>query len=136
MVLFGFFFALSGKRVKEDQLATKQITHNIKLEIIWTIIPTFIVLIIFIWGFKEYMIMRTTPLNAIEIYVKGKRWFWEFTYSNGKKAIDELVVPINEPVKLILSSHDVLHSFYLPNLRVKEMRYQIDILYCRLKQTS
>ena len=119
LVLFGFFFAISGKRTNQKQLATKQITHNIKLEIIWTVIPTFIVLIIFVWGFKEYMVMRTTPPNAIEIYVKGKKWFWEFTYPNGKKTIDQLVVPVNEPIKLILSSHDVLHSFYLPNLRVK-----------------
>ncbi|MEK9726875.1 MAG: cytochrome c oxidase subunit II, partial [Candidatus Margulisiibacteriota bacterium] len=86
---------------------------------IWTVIPTLIVLIIFIWGYKEYMIMRTSAPNAIEIYVKGKKWFWEFTYPNGKKTIDELVVPVNEPIKLIISSSDVLHSFYLPNLRVK-----------------
>ncbi|MEK9728221.1 MAG: cytochrome c oxidase subunit II transmembrane domain-containing protein, partial [Candidatus Margulisiibacteriota bacterium] len=56
LLLFGFFFAISGKRQRKDQLATKQITHNIKLEVIWTVIPTLIVLIIFIWGFKEYMI--------------------------------------------------------------------------------
>ena len=119
LLLFGFFFTINGKRQNKSQLAKKQITHNIKLEIIWTVIPTFIVLIIFVWGFKEYLVMRSTPPNAIEIYVTGKKWFWEFTYPNGKKTIDELVVPVNQPIKLILSSSDVLHSFYLPNLRVK-----------------
>ena len=119
LLLFGFFFVLSGKRQYPDQKAKKQITHNIKLEIIWTVIPTFIVLIIFVWGFKEYLVMRTTVPNALEVYVKGKSWFWEFTYPNGKKAIDELVVPVNQPIKLIMSSDDVLHSFFLPNLRIK-----------------
>ena len=75
-----------------DQKAKKQITHNIKLEVIWTVIPTFIVMIIFVWGFKEYLVMRTSVVpNALEIYVKGKSWFWEFTYPNGKKTIDELL---------------------------------------------
>jgi cytochrome c oxidase subunit 2 len=119
LLIFAFFFIISGKRQQDDQLAKKQITHNVKLEVIWTVIPTLIVIIIFFWGFKEYLIMRTTAPNALEIYVSGKKWFWEFTYPNGKKAIDELVVPANQPIKLIMSSTDVLHSFYLPNLRVK-----------------
>ncbi len=119
LTLLGFVFILTGKREHDGQLAKKQITHNIRLEFIWTVIPTFIVLIIFVWGFKEYLVMRTTLPNSIEIYVTGKKWFWEFTYPNGKKSIDELVVPVNQPVKLIMSSYDVLHSFYLPNLRVK-----------------
>ena len=73
LVLFGFFFALSGRRQNESQLAKKQITHNVKLEVIWTVIPTLIVMIIFVWGFKEYLVMRATPPNAIEIYVTGKK---------------------------------------------------------------
>ena len=77
-------------------------------------------MIIFIWGFKEYISSRVAPSNAIEIYVSGKKWFWEFTYPNGKKTVDELVVPLGKPVKLIMSSTDVLHSFYVPNLRTKK----------------
>ena len=119
LILFGLVFVISGKRQTENQKAKKQITHNLKLEVIWTVIPTFIVMIIFVWGFKEYLVMRTSVPNALEIYVKGKSWFWEFTYPNGKKTIDELVVPVNQPIKLIMSSDDVLHSFFLPNLRIK-----------------
>tara|TARA_A100001015_G_scaffold85854_1_gene95410 strand:+ start:1299 stop:2258 length:960 start_codon:yes stop_codon:yes gene_type:complete len=118
--LLGFIFIVQGKRTKQRQLATKQITHNVKLEVIWTVIPTIIVMIIFVWGFKEYIRMRSAPPNAIEIYVSGKKWFWEFTYPNVKKTIDELVVPVGQPIKLIMSSVDVLHSFYIPNLRVKK----------------
>lgn len=119
LLIFGFYFVLDGKRRNKNELARKQITHNIKLEIIWTVIPFFIVMIIFIWGFKEYMAMRTSPPNALEIYVRGYKWKWEFTYPNGKVILDRLVVPANRPVKLILTSSDVLHSFYLPNLRIK-----------------
>ena len=119
LLAFSAYFIITGKRKNNEQLATKQITHNIKLEFIWTIIPTIIVMIIFVWGFKEYLVMRTAPSNALEVYVSGKKWFWEFSYPNGKKTIDELVIPANQPIKLIMSSDDVLHSFYLPNLRVK-----------------
>ena len=111
LILFGLVFIISGKRQTENQKAKKQITHNIKLEVIWTVIPTFIVMIIFVWGFKEYLVMRTSVPNALEIYVKGKSWFWEFTYPNGKKTIDELVVPVNQPIKLIMSSDDVFIAF-------------------------
>ena len=75
LLLFGFFFIISGKRQHKDQLATKQITHNVKLEVIWTVIPTLIVMIIFVWGFKEYLVMRTVQPNALEVYVTGKNGF-------------------------------------------------------------
>ena len=119
LVLVGGVFLVRGRRKHHDQLAPRQVTHNIKLEVAWTVIPTIIVTFIFIWGFLQFMQMRHTPSNAVEIYVSGKKWFWEFTYPNGKKTIDELTVPVNEPVRLILSSTDVLHGFYLPNLRIK-----------------
>ncbi len=119
LTALGVYFIVKGRRKSKDQLASKQITHNIKLEAIWTIIPTIIVMIIFVWGFQEYISSRTAPQNAVEIYVSGKKWFWEFTYPNGKKTVDQLVVPLGEPVKLIMSSTDVLHSFFIPNLRIK-----------------
>ena len=120
LCIFGIYCLIDGRRRPDRLAAVKQITHNLRLEIIWTIIPTFIVMIIFIWGFKEYISSRVAPSNAIEIYVSGKKWFWEFTYPNGKKTVDELVVPLGKPVKLIMSSTDVLHSFYVPNLRTKK----------------
>jgi cytochrome c oxidase subunit II len=120
LIALSVYFIVEGKRGPKRQKATKQIIHNVKLEAIWTIIPTIIVMIIFVWGFKEYLRTRVVPNNAIEIYVSGKKWFWEFTYPNGKKTIDELVVPLGQPIKLIMSSTDVLHSFFIPNLRTKK----------------
>ena len=61
-------------------------------------------------GFKEYI---NTEQVLQMLFVSGKKWFWEFTYPNGKKTIDELVVPVGKPVKLIMTSTDVLHSFFI-----------------------
>ena len=96
LLLFGFFFIISGKRQHKDQLATKQITHNVKLEVIWTVIPTLIVMIIFVWGFKEYLVMRTVQPNALEVYVTGKKWFWEFYTQMEKLSMNWLYQQINQ----------------------------------------
>jgi len=113
------YFIKTGR--KPGQVSTeKQILHNHFLEVLWTLIPTLIVLVIFVWGFSDYLKMRTPPGNAMEIRVTGKKWLWEFEYPGGFRSINELVVPLNQPVKLLMSATDVLHSFYLPNLRIKK----------------
>ncbi len=93
--------------------------HNTALEITWTVIPTILVFIIFAWGFKAYLRLNVVPANAMEINVTGQRWFWSFQYPEGISAVNELVVPEDKPVKLLLSSKDVIHSFYVPNFRIK-----------------
>ena len=119
IILITVYFLLAYKRKKDSQLATGQMTHNTLLELAWTIPPTILVLIVFVWGFKGFLHMSVAPLGAQEIHVNAKKWFWEFGYPNGNKAIGELVVPINTPIALIMSSEDVLHSFFVPNFRIK-----------------
>jgi cytochrome c oxidase subunit II len=92
--------------------------HNMTLEVAWTIAPLFILAFLFHKGFQGYMDMDIAPANSIEIHVNAKQWSWEFVYPNGGSS-DELIVPVHKPVKLILSSGDVLHSFFVPALRVK-----------------
>ncbi len=104
-----------GKRVQ----LTSGPSDNHKLELTWTIIPTIIVLIIFVWGFKGYMKMSVVPANSMEIKVTGQKWFWTFEYPGGVTTVNELVAPINKPVKLLMSSQDVIHSFFVPAFRVK-----------------
>jgi cytochrome c oxidase subunit II len=92
---------------------------NMPLEITWTLIPTIIVIIIFFWGFRAYTQMAIAPPNAYEIQVTGRMWSWSFTYPNGY--VDgELHIPANTPVQLILNSNDVIHSLYIPALRLKK----------------
>lgn len=91
---------------------------NTKLEIIWTIIPTLIVLYIFWLGWSDYIELATPPKDAMVINTTASMWQWKFTYSNGKQA-DTLYVPVNENIKIKLNSTDVSHSFYIPAFRIK-----------------
>ena len=92
--------------------------HNIPLEIAWTIAPIFILVFIFHKGFLGYMDMAVAPAGSIEVHVNAKQWAWEFVYPNGGSSA-ELHAPVGKPVKLIMSSADVIHSFFAPALRVK-----------------
>lgn len=105
-------------RKKNNPVATN-ITHNNTLEVIWTVIPTILVVIMFWYGWTGYKPMLKAPEGAMEIDAIGQMWKWTFKYPNGKVS-DTLVVPINEPVKLNLISKDVLHSLYIPAFRIKQ----------------
>jgi len=92
--------------------------HNTPLEITWTAIPIMIVIVIFVWGFKEFLNINTPPVNAYEVQVTGQKWKWLFTYPNGH--VDEdLHVPVHTPIQLVMTSEDVIHGFYIPAFRLK-----------------
>ncbi len=93
---------------------------DLRLELTWTIIPLILAMIVFFWGAFLYVQMRTIPPQAIDIYVIGKQWMWHTQHSNGKRENNELHVPIGRPVRLIMTSQDVIHSFYVPAFRVKQ----------------
>lgn len=112
------FFVMKYRRRKKAEL-TPDIAENKLLEIVWTVIPSILVTIIFFWGFNTFLKMQVAPKDAIEIKVTGQRWFWSFDYPNGANSQNELVVPVNNPVKLLISSSDVIHSFFVPDFRVK-----------------
>lgn len=107
-------------RRRSDEDVTPVITHNNKLEITWSIIPLILVIIVFGWGFSGYMNLASTPDDAYEIRVVGKSWLWEFHYETGHVSVNELHFPADRPVKLVMSSDDVIHSFYIPDFRVKK----------------
>lgn len=111
------YFTIAYRR-RPGHSAQKTATHSNVLEITWTVIPMIIVAYIFYAGFAAYMDMTTAPQNAYEILVKARKWDWFFTYPNGHVDSD-LHVPVNEPVKLIMSSDDVIHSLSIPDFRVK-----------------
>lgn len=92
--------------------------HNVPLEIAWTVAPLFILVFLFHKGFQGYMDMAVAPANAIEIHVNAKQWSWEFVYPNGGSS-DKLHVPVHRPVKLVMASADVIHSLFIPAMRVK-----------------
>jgi len=104
---------------REGHKEEKTATHGLGLELTWTIIPTILVTIMFFAGFKGFLELKTAPQNAETILVEAQMWKWSFTYANGAQS-DELVVPLGRPVKLVMSSIDVLHSLYIPAFRVKQ----------------
>ena len=71
-------------------------------------------------GFAQYRDLETPPANAIPIYVTAKQWMWKFEYPGGPASSEVLVVPVGTPVKLIMTSRDVIHSFYVPSFRIKQ----------------
>ena len=106
-------------RHRPGHKAEPSTSHNDALEITWTVIPTIIVVFLFYYGWRSYIRVVTPPQKAVEIEVLAQRWNWTFTHNNGVTDSD-LHVPVNTPVRLVMTSKDVLHSFYAPAMRVKQ----------------
>jgi cytochrome c oxidase subunit 2 len=113
------YFAARYRRQNGVDHETPMIEGNNTLEIIWTVFPTIVVIWVAYLGYDAYMAIRTVPEGAMEVNVTGRKWAWDFQYKNGKQTTGQLVVPVDEPVKLVMTSKDVLHSFFLPVMRTK-----------------
>lgn len=91
-----------------------------RLEIFWVIAPLLIFLGIFGWAASDYLTLRTPPPGALPIHVVGKQWMWKLQHGNGRREINTLHVPLNQPIELVMASEDVIHSFYVPAFRLKQ----------------
>ncbi len=94
-------------------------THNMPLEIFWSVIPLGLVIIMFYLGMKSYLDLRVAPAETYDVYVTGYKWAWQFDHSCATEA-GQLHVPEDQPVKFIMTSTDVLHSMFIPAFRVKQ----------------
>ncbi|MEQ9090864.1 MAG: cytochrome c oxidase subunit II [Balneola sp.] len=112
------YFAIKYRRRSEDD-ETPVITHNNTLEITWSVVPLLICFVIFGWGYTGWLNLKSVPDNAYEIQVTGFKWNWSVKYANGAQTLNEIHVPQGRPVKIVLQSSDVLHSFFVPDYRVK-----------------
>jgi cytochrome c oxidase subunit II len=90
------------------------------LEITWSIIPLCVMMTFFVWGAVIYFQERTPPADATEVYVVAKQWMWKIEHVEGQREINELHVPTGQNIKLIMTSQDVIHSFYVPAFRIKQ----------------
>jgi len=104
---------------KRHPKADTTITGSNKLELIWTIVPTVLVFVMFYFGWAGFAPMREAPKDAITVKALARMWSWTFEYSNGKKS-EKLIIPKDKSVKLDMTSVDVIHSLYIPAFRVKE----------------
>jgi cytochrome c oxidase subunit 2 len=98
----------------------EQIDGSTPLELTWSIIPMLVFMVIFAFGAVVYFKSRTPPRDSTEVYVVAKQWMWKLEHAEGQREINELHVPVGRDVKLIVTSQDVIHSFYVPAFRMKQ----------------
>lgn len=112
------FFAVRYRRRDPDEIGRPQKTIT-WLEITWSVIPLAILMVMFVWGAKVFFTAFRPPADAVEYYVVAKQWMWKFQHPQGKREINDLHVPVGQPIKLTMTSEDVIHSFFVPAFRVK-----------------
>ena len=118
IVVLAVIFVIRYRKRPGREAPAEVPTHNTPLEVAWTVIPLALVFVIFYFGFKIFLDVVTPPKNAYEIQVTAQRWKWTFTYPTGH--VDEnLHVPVDTPVVLVMTSEDVIHSFFVPDFRLK-----------------
>ena len=107
-------------RRRPGVVADQSITHNTPIEIIWSVLPTILVAVIFWQGYVTFLDLRTPPQDTLKIRVKAYMWGWNFFYPDGTMVAQEVAVPKGQPVEFIMSSQDTLHSLHLPAFRQKQ----------------
>ncbi|MGE5357486.1 MAG: cytochrome c oxidase subunit II, partial [Bacteroidales bacterium] len=118
IALLLLYFAVKYRRRGEDD-HTPRVLGNKRLEWFWTISPMFVFLIMFLWGASIYTSVAQPPPDAPEVFVIGKQWMWKIQHPGGQREINELHIPVGRPVKLTLTSEDVIHDFFVPAFRTK-----------------
>ncbi|HYK61459.1 MAG TPA: cytochrome c oxidase subunit II [Bryobacteraceae bacterium] len=119
IAFFLILFAARYHRRHENELPP-QIKGDVRAETLWIGIPFLLFMGMFAYGAKLYFDMRLPPVDALEIYVVGKQWMWKTQHPEGEREINELHIPVGRRVKLTMTSEDVIHSFFIPDFRVKQ----------------
>lgn len=117
-VLLVFFAVKYRAGSKADR--TNPATNTIRQEAVWVGVPFLISMVLFVWASKVFFEQRRVPPDTLDIYVVAKQWMWKLQHPGGQEEINELHIPIGRPVKLVMISQDVIHSFYVPAFRVKQ----------------
>jgi cytochrome c oxidase subunit 2 len=112
------YFGLRYHKTHDGEVGAR-IEGNLPLELVWSVIPTIIAMVMFGWGAAVFYHVRRPPDEAMHIYAVGKQWMWKFQHLEGQREINELHVPAGRPIKITLSSEDVIHSLFFPSFRTK-----------------
>ncbi len=120
VLIFTMILVFAIRFRKAAHPVAEQIEGSTPLELTWTLIPLGISLCIFVWGAVIYFNEQRPPADAMDIYVVGKQWMWKIQHLEGQREINELHVPVNRDIRLIMTSQDVIHSFYIPAFRLKQ----------------
>lgn len=114
-----FYFAVKYRRRSEND-RPPQTKTLLPLELAWTIIPAILCAVMFIWSSSLYIRNSRPPTASAEIFVIGRQWMWKLQHPEGKSEINELHIPVDRPIKLTMTSEDVIHDFFIPAFRVKK----------------
>lgn len=120
VAIFTMIFVFAVRFRKRRGVQAEQIEGSTPLELTWSIVPLGIFMMIFTWGAVIYFQERTPPRGATEVYVVAKQWMWKLQHQEGQREINELHIPVGQDVKMIMTSQDVIHSFYVPAFRIKQ----------------
>src|SRR6201981_812433 len=120
LLIFACILFFAARYRYRPNVPAEQIEGSVPLELTWTIIPLGIFLVIFLWGAVVYFRERTPPRDTAEVYTVAKQWMWKFEHAEGQREINELHVPVGRDVKMIMTSQDVIHSFFVPAFRIKQ----------------
>jgi len=113
------YFLIRYNRRRSNPELTPYIEGHPILETSVMVLLFVVVMAIFYIGWRDYRVMLKTPPHSMEVNITGRQWLWDIEYPNGRHLTNELVVPKGKPVKLIMTSADVLHSFFIPDFRLK-----------------
>src|SRR5437867_10657092 len=113
------YFAIRYRKGSKNSRANA-VHEHLGLELAWSLIPLAIGIGVFVWSSSVFINMHVPPKDAMEVYVVGKQWMWKIQHPQGNREINTLHVPVGRPVKLIMTSQDVIHSFYIPAFRIKQ----------------
>jgi cytochrome c oxidase subunit II len=127
LLAFLFFFKYRQRRVRQS---TPYVVPSLRFELLVILVPLAFFLAWFVQGFRDFVWYATPPKDTMDVYVMGKKWMWKFAYPEGPNAVGTLHVPVGRPVRLLLTSRDVLHSFFVPEFRIK-----MDVLPGRYTET-
>lgn len=119
VLIVGFMLVYVWKYRRREGVQAQPSGHSTIMEIAWTFLPMIPLTYLFVVGFQGFMEMRIAPVDSLEIRVIAKQWSWDFIHPNGTPQTNELMIPAHRPVKMIMSSYDVIHAFYVPEFRVK-----------------
>jgi cytochrome c oxidase subunit II len=121
LLIFGaiFYFAVRYRR-RSDQELPHVIHGGLTLEVVWTVIPFGLTMVMFTWGASIFFTESRPPADALQIYVVAKQWMWKLQHMEGQREINELHIPLGRPVRLTMTSEDVIHSFFVPAFRTKQ----------------
>lgn len=110
------YFTVKYRRRSEGE-RTPRILGSLRIELFWSIAPLFVFLVMFVWGASIFTAAARPPDDALDVYVVGKQWMWKLQHADGQREINDLHVPVNRPVRLTLTSEDVIHDYFVPAFR-------------------